>query len=373
MDIRKSIDFLLENAGDVIKYRLHKEILKDISETEEENLLEKVLQTPYYKLVESYAKPNGYIGIGMHSADRFMETRLQDGETAARLLSYYAIPKTNPLIKNFVAAMRDDEILKGEFEFYPTAFEQYNTRYSGLKNGTSIMVLIYAMQAMLGYGDDDYVIPFQNTSLKAFKAITNVYSVADFALYNEKLIKRFKTPYYVTQHIYVPCVYHLATLAYTNAWRTNENIEMMAKAINHINNNQFMDVCNGLVTKYNTGKYGGSLWMLLYPFSPYKHNTNYIGVMYRRVLTEIAMLGVGTKVDIIRQSVTNLNEELSGDGIIKWTFDSAYQKQQFRAQKWPTAYCDVWLEADHKKGRALECDLTFWAVQLLHILGQAEF
>lgn len=31
MDLSKSVDFLLENAGDVIKYRLHKEILKDLS------------------------------------------------------------------------------------------------------------------------------------------------------------------------------------------------------------------------------------------------------------------------------------------------------------------------------------------------------
>ena len=31
MNLSKSIDFLLENAGAVIQYRLHKEILKDLS------------------------------------------------------------------------------------------------------------------------------------------------------------------------------------------------------------------------------------------------------------------------------------------------------------------------------------------------------
>ena len=67
MDLSKSIDFLLENAGAVIQYRLHKEILKDLSPVEEENLLEKVYQTPNFKLVNSYVKPNGYIGSGAHS------------------------------------------------------------------------------------------------------------------------------------------------------------------------------------------------------------------------------------------------------------------------------------------------------------------
>jgi hypothetical protein len=43
VDLSKSIDFLLENGGDVMKYCLHKEIIKDISKNEEENLLEKVM------------------------------------------------------------------------------------------------------------------------------------------------------------------------------------------------------------------------------------------------------------------------------------------------------------------------------------------
>lgn len=120
MILSKSIDFLLENAGDVIKYRLHKEILKDINKTEEENLLEKIFQTPYYKLVESYVKSNGYIGSGMHSWSNWRgvilhETPLQDGEVAARLLSNYAIPKNSQIIINFIAALRNDEILKEEF------------------------------------------------------------------------------------------------------------------------------------------------------------------------------------------------------------------------------------------------------------------
>ena len=78
MDLSKSVDFLLENAGDVIKYRLHKEILKDLSKTEEENLFEKVMQTTNFKLVKSYVKPNGYIGIGMHTGNNKELQQQQD-------------------------------------------------------------------------------------------------------------------------------------------------------------------------------------------------------------------------------------------------------------------------------------------------------
>ena len=101
---------MLENAGPVIRYRLRKEILEDLTPGEEERLLEQIYELPQFKLVQSYAKPDGYIGSGMHSWDNWRgqvlhETPLQDGENAARLLSYYRIPKEHPLVAGFVAAI----------------------------------------------------------------------------------------------------------------------------------------------------------------------------------------------------------------------------------------------------------------------------
>lgn len=171
MILAKSIDFLLENAGDVIKYRLHKEILKDINKTQEENLLEKVFQTPYYKLVESYVKPNGYIGSGMHSWSNWRgkvlhETPLQDGEAAARLLSNYAIPKDTKIIKDFIAALRNDEILEKEFSYIPPEVARFRDRFLGMNSGFSLLLLSYTCQALLGYGDDGEVSAFVETSYK---------------------------------------------------------------------------------------------------------------------------------------------------------------------------------------------------------------
>lgn len=135
MELLNSIDFLLEHAGPVIQYRLRKEILHNLSKTEEEHLLEQIYQTSHFKLLQSYVKPNGYIGSGMHSWDNWSgvklhETPLQDGETAARLLSYYAVPKTHPIIKGFIAVMRNEEILRDEFSYIPpevARFSQYFT------------------------------------------------------------------------------------------------------------------------------------------------------------------------------------------------------------------------------------------------------
>ena len=74
-DLGKSIDFLLENGRDVIRYRLHKEILHDLNACEEQALLERVMQTPDYQLLLTHVKPNGYIGTGMHSWEKFKSSQ----------------------------------------------------------------------------------------------------------------------------------------------------------------------------------------------------------------------------------------------------------------------------------------------------------
>lgn len=210
MNLSKSIDFLLENAGAVIQYRLRKEILCNLTKVDEENLLEQIYQTTNFKLVESYVKSNGYIGSGAHSWGKwrgvvYQQTYLADGEACARLLSNYAVPKTHPLIP--------------------------------------------------GWAFGRPIKPFVNDKVET--------------------------------------------------------------------------------------------------------------VMYRRPLTEIAMLGVGENVDILRESATNICEAISSDGILQ----TKYKKSSF--SKYPTAYVDIILESDHKRKYALECDMTFWAVQFLYLCNNS--
>ncbi len=222
MDISKSIHFLLEHAGPVIQYRLRKDILNNLSPCEEETLLEQIYETPHFKLLQTYIKPNGYIGSGMHSWDNWRgvklhETTLQDGEAAARLLSYYAIPKTHPFIVNYVAAMRDEDILRKEFSYIPPEIPRFEHRFDGLNNGNCLMSLLYAMQAMLGYGDDfDDLREFQQISLKGFRRILDILSLDEIT----KIRSNTKRPYnypYIDSDEYFPDSYTLTMLAYTQS------------------------------------------------------------------------------------------------------------------------------------------------------------
>lgn len=365
MELSKSIDFLLDKAGDVIKYRLRKEILKDLSGAEEERLLEKIRQYPNYRLVESYVKPNGYIGLGMHSWDKFKETRMQDGEAAARLLSYYSIPKDSPIIRNYINALRSDSVLEEEFSYYNPEKERFRNRYIGIKNGGGLMVLVYTMQALLGYGDDEEVKPFVDISYKAFESLLSISSLDEIANFKPNLKKKYNYPY-IEEGVYLPCVYHLETLSHTNSWRSVQAINTLADAINHIN--KIMKEDNNVHVKIGSNYYC-PLWALIRPIKEFEIDNH--DTILRRKLTDIARLGVGKKVTVIKRSADNVMEALSKDGILKPVFNSSYEKRRYlESIRYPGPYSEISLEADYKNEMSIWCDFTFWAVQFLNLVEQ---
>jgi hypothetical protein len=366
----KSVDFLLENAGPVIQYRLHKEILKDIDKNEEENLLNQVYEMPWFQLLKTYVKPNGYIGSGMHSWDNWRgtvlhETPLQDGESAARLLSYYRIPKEHPVVKNFVSVLRDEEALRKEFSYIPPEIPRFNNRFEGINNGNSLMSLVYTLQAMLGYGDDyNDLKDFQQISLKGFCRILEIQSLEEITKFNPDAKRKYNYPY-IEADEYFPNVYTVSMLAYTKSWRSKENLHTLSDAFNHIN--AIMKPDNNMHVHIK-GKYTAPCFALIRPVRAF--DTGIIDVInYRRLLTEIAMTGAGMGTKVIRQSADNINEALGKDGILHLDFTNPYNKHYSPEYlKYPSPYTDVMLEASYKDKNALLCDLTFWALEFLFYL-----
>jgi len=79
------------------------------------------------------------------------------------------------------------------------------------------------------------------------------------------------------------------------------------------------------------------------------------------------MTGAGKQIDVLCQSAENIIRALHADGILR-------SKHIFAGGKYMAVggYGEVFLEPDYKKKPALDCDLTFWAVQLLSLLNPAE-
>ncbi|MBQ7338655.1 MAG: hypothetical protein IJW40_09425 [Clostridia bacterium] len=373
---QKSIEYLLSYAGPVIRYRLRKEILHDLTASEEERLLCEIGTLPMFRLLTTYVKSNGYIGSGMHSRDNWRgqvlhQTPLQDGEVATRLLAYYRIPKNDPIVANFVAAMRDETILQHEFSYIPPEIVRFAHRFDGLNNGNSLMALIYTMQAMLGYGDDyDDLKRFQQISLCGFARLLALSSLDDMTKFNPSSKRAYNYPY-IEADEYFPDIYTLEMLAYTKSWRVKETIDTVAHALNHIN--RIMKPENNMHIRIN-GKYVAPCFALVRPIRAFDPNL-IDTITYRRVLTEIAMLGVGERVDVLKASVENVVSAIDRNGVLHMNLDQPHNKRYSpKSIEYPTAYVDIRLQEDYKTNkRALDCDLTFWAVELLHLVKEAEF
>jgi len=370
----KSVGFLLENAGPVIRYRLKKELLCDITPSEEEALLGEIYVLEPMKLVQSYVKENGYIGSGMHSWDNWRgqvlhETPLADGECAARLLSYLRIPNTHPIVRNFVDCLRNEAELRREFSYIPPEIPRFENRFVGINSGNCLMALVYTMQAILGCGDEtEECKNFQKTALRGFERILEISSLSDLTAFNKEIKRKAPCPYLDPEinDEYFPNVYTLETLAHTQSWRTPENIAMLADALNRLN--EIMKPTNELAIRVN-GRFAGPLFALARPIEPFRRTTINT-VAYRRTLTHIAMCGVGEKVGIMRETAENIADCTDENGILRTDFELPENKKRSPMNiTYPTAYVDVRLEYDKKKKSALHCDLTFWALEFMYRLN----
>ena len=137
---------------------------------------------------------------------------------------------------------------------------------------------------------------------------------------------------------------------------------MLADSFNHINT--VMKEDNNMHVKIR-GKYVAPCFALIRQITAFSPDIINI-INYRRLLTEIAMLGVGKKVDIIRESVENVKEAISKDGILRLNFSVPHNKRYSPKNiEYPGPYTDVKLEASYKEEKSLLCDLTFWAVEFL--------
>ena len=148
-------------------------------------------------------------------------------------------------------------------------------------------------------------------------------------------------------------LYHLETLAHTKSWRSEATVSAFAQAVNH--HSRVVKEGSNLHVKIG-GSYSVPLWAYRYPFKPFEP-AKPAGTALRKTLTHLAMAG-GSQLDVVRQSADAVREAIAQDGVLK------------KALEFPTPYSKIALEPSHKTDIALWCELTFWAVQLLSILGE---
>ena len=204
---------LLESACPSIKYRIRSEILRQSPESQEMIALQgQILHDPVVQEVLSWQQPDGWLAWDFHAAKSL--------ETGIRILCEKGLSHHYPPLALALQALEDhtDRLERGIGNAGRILDEL------GFGGSQMIRATVFAYAGM----EEKLCIREQvDEALLGFKSVLEVNSVKEvLEEYRGRLV--FKTG------VRWPGIYHLRLLAFTQRWRTTENLGMLAAAFKRL-------------------------------------------------------------------------------------------------------------------------------------------
>ena len=346
--MNRMIDFLLENANPSIQLRVKKEILGDIGGEEEEKLKAQILNEKILRFMLEKQQENGWIGLGFHGSNK-NAGQYDNQETATKYMgekglkgtlildkamnAYATTPLTDPCYET-----------KGKYysEFEIPAFGQNMIRSACI--------------ARAHYDDVIDIKPQIQVALESFQRVTEVDSILD--------VSRESVKCRLFNHgERWPCRYHLEILAFTDSWKTESNIKMLAEAFKCLMRTDRPEIMNTPVACW-VGHAVGPLW---YYSEGYSIQTNAINRFdkdnIRKVNFEktewLCRCGLYPYLEELHSEIDYIAKHINGNGICEIPF----YENEFRG--WGP-YAGLQLETDWKSKLRKACDITFRALLIMH-------
>ena len=344
----KMIGFLLENANPSIKLRVKKEILGNITPQEEKDLQMQIMDEKIVRFMAEKQQPNGWIGLGFHGSSKDAG-QYDNQETATKYMGE--------------KGLHGAEILDCAMDaFVTTELRDHCSEKSGkLYNEFTVPayganIIRCACIARAGYADVIDITPQIGVALESFRRVTEVDSIFDvsrpgkkFRLFNEN--ERW------------PCRYHLEILAFTDSWKTEAKIKMLAESFRRLMRTDRPEIINTRVACW-VGHAVGPAWYLN---EGYSISADAIGLFdpsgVHRVNFEkvewLCRLGLYPYLPELRNEVHYIEEFINSDGLCTVPF----YENEFRS--WGP-YAGLQLETDWRSKKRKLCDITFRALLILH-------
>ena len=227
---QRLIDFLLENAGASIKYRVKKEILNiPVDSAEMQELQSEILNLARVKKAFACQRDDGFIGSVLHGVyfDGF--------DSTVNLLKRYGVEITNPNMQ------RAKECLINWKDYERDHF--YKAGNAMDEHGRGGFRAILA-DVLVELGADESLSQIQeqiDNALNAFRGAMNYTCVDDFS--KKATMRGVPCRYYIKGATF-PASNHISILEKTFSWRTVENLAMVEKSYWH---------CKEIMKNYNEG------------------------------------------------------------------------------------------------------------------------
>lgn len=206
------IKLLIEEGCPSIAYRVRKEILEDdISEQEYINYQKLIYAEPKVQTILSWQNPDGYFGTRLHTAPT--GSKIWTHEGCLRYLIEMGLSNEN--VKKALDVM-----------LYPAwGKECENSRAASTFKYELIRASLFARA---GIQNDEVVSKWVEDAVQGFQNIANA------GKYNDLVVERRDGKLVYKKDIHTPVIYHLRILAFTDSWRTEENLKMMKTAYENL-------------------------------------------------------------------------------------------------------------------------------------------
>lgn len=335
---QKMINFLLNNAGPSIVLRVKKEILKDITKKEEQELQSQILDEKIIKLITEKQQENGWIGLNFHGASKDAG-QYDNQEVATKYMGEKGLQNT-PVLDRAMDAFATMKPTDLRYEAKGKVYSEFEVPAYGPN------ITRCACIARAHYDDVINIEPQIGIALESFRRVTEVDSIFDvsrpaknFRLFNEN--ERW------------PCHYHLEILAFTDSWKNEDNISMLSESFKRLMRTDRPKIMNTRVACWVGHPVGPAMY---YPegFS-ISTGTDAAHIVRLDKVEWMVRCGLYNHIPKLKEEVDYVLGNVDQNGVCRLAVD----EKEFRG--W-SPYFGLQLEADWRSKIRRACDITFRAL-----------
>jgi len=346
----KIIDFLLEIADPSIVLRVKREILKNISNEEENELLNKIIPQKNVQTILQSQKPDGWFGNHFHGQSvKFGAGMYDNMEVGLRYLAEKGFPPENEIVKKAVNSF----LLKSRSDYAVYRFN--NPKPPATDYSYTAFGLYFIICSLIVRAGHEFSFP-ENENIDinhdvdfSFKTFANVinYESPDDAIETHRRKANFK------QGVLWPCMYDLKVLAHSKGWRSEINVSLLADTVSHLLSFPQTGVD---VYTYINGQFYAPCWAFIY------------NSIFNGTVRDFDTLELFARCGIVKQAAAL---KMKYDELLSLVDENLYlniavdKRKDF---KWGPYYGFA-IEENWKNEVKIQCDLLFRILMIMHYTG----
>ena len=348
--LRSAADFLLAHTNPSIRFRVRTELLGEVVPPDETAALQdEVLAEPIVASIIACQKENGWLGNGFHGPNKNAGP-YENQEVGTKYLGEKLPDRDAPVLRRAMEAFAAVPLTDPCYRTKGKYFDEFKLAANGQN------IIRCACIARAGYADRIDIAPQIGLALDSFRRVLEVDSILDIS----RVVKSGGRPKRVfNAGERWPCYYHLDILAHTEAWKTTDNIRMLADAVAKL-----------MRTDRPEAQVGADSWVgyVLGTTGCFKegfalgHDRDGRHCTCLDRVEWLCRCGVAPYLPALQEEVDRLARAVNSDGICEADVD----EEQLRGF---CTYGGQQLEVDWKSPLRRACDVTFRAALCLRYGG----